>query len=262
MIFVNSYWFSKGCSDVDVIRFVNATGITNPTIIGAVCKLTTSLKNNGLWDKLQAIYPFVGGTAATHKFNLKNSLDTDAAFRLNFVGGWTHSANGALPNGTNAYANPFWNPNVQTSVLNACFGLYSRTNNTTGVQVYGCFSSTLTNRFFHNLSNGNIQMLQVTQITYTANPSTRLFISRREGATLNESYRDGVSLGTNATLYTASPNFNFLFGATNDFGTIRYYSVHQIAFAFLGGNSALTNTDAINLTNIVNTFQTTLGRNV
>jgi hypothetical protein len=257
---INPYWF--GCGDADALAFLSAAGITDPTISSAICKLVTSMKADGTWAKLNAIYPMVGGTATTHKFNLKNPADSNAAFRLSFVGGWTHSANGALPNGTNAYANTFWNPNSQTTVLSSCFGMYSRTNNTSGLQVYGCFSTTLTNRFWHNLSSGNIQMLETNQIFYTANPSTRLFISRRGGANLNQSYRDGVSLGTNASLYTAVPNLNFYFGAANDAGTVNYYTNHQIAFGFLGGSSSLTNTDAINLTNTINAFQTALSRNV
>ena len=91
MIVINPNWYNIGCSDIDVVNFVNATGISDPTIINAICTLTTSLKNNGLWNKMNAIYPFVGGSATTHKFNLKNPADTNAAFRLSFTGGWTHS---------------------------------------------------------------------------------------------------------------------------------------------------------------------------
>jgi hypothetical protein len=93
--------------DYDALLFLSAASISNSTQRLAINYLTFSLKLNGLWDKLNAIYPFVGGTATTHKFNLKNPLDTNAAFRLSFVGGWTHSASGVLPNGTNAYANTF-----------------------------------------------------------------------------------------------------------------------------------------------------------
>ena len=86
--------------DVDAQAFITATGITDATQITAVNNLVLGLKGNNIWTKMKAIYPMVGGTATTHKFNLKNPLDTDAAFRLVFSGGWTHSANGALPNGT------------------------------------------------------------------------------------------------------------------------------------------------------------------
>ena len=101
--------------DPDCAAFLTATGITNPTISGAICTLVTSMKANGTWAKMNAIYPFVGGTATTHKFNLKNPADTDAAFRLSFSGGWVHSANGILPNGTNTFANTFYSNNPTAS---------------------------------------------------------------------------------------------------------------------------------------------------
>ena len=70
------------CADLDVQAFLAATGIADATTIDALCALVTSLKADGIWSKLDAIYPVVGSTAATKKYNLKNPLDTDAAFRL------------------------------------------------------------------------------------------------------------------------------------------------------------------------------------
>mgnify|MGYP005609293979 CR=1 FL=1 len=56
-----------------------------------------------LWDKMIAVYPFVGGSAAAHKFNLINPLDTDAAFRLDYVNSLTHSGAG-VTGAASAYA--------------------------------------------------------------------------------------------------------------------------------------------------------------
>jgi hypothetical protein len=111
---VNPYFY--GCTDADALAFLAAAGITDVTITSAICTLVTTMKADGTWAKCNAIYPMVGGTATTHKFNLKNPLDTNAAFRLTFTGGWTHSANGALPNGTNAYADTFLAGNVNEYV--------------------------------------------------------------------------------------------------------------------------------------------------
>jgi hypothetical protein len=82
--------------------FIAATGITDTTIINALNTMDLSLISNGLDTKMKALYPFVGGTASTHKYNFMDARDLNAAFRLTFNGGWTHSSTGALPNGTNA----------------------------------------------------------------------------------------------------------------------------------------------------------------
>jgi hypothetical protein len=259
---VNPYWYGGGC-DPDAIAFLTAAGITDPTITSAICTLVSSMKANGTWAKCKAIYPFVGGTATTHKFNLKDPRDLDAAFRLSFVGGWTHSANGALPNGTNAYANTFYNCLVQSTASNACYGAYSRTNSTSGLQVYGAFTSSNVVRMFHNLSNGGIFInADPGGQYYTANPSTGFFLVRRESLFLSQAYKNGVSIGTSAVLTSNLPNFNFYFGATNDNGTISYFSTHQLAFGILGGNAVITDTESINLYTAVQAFQTTLSRQV
>jgi hypothetical protein len=114
--------------------FLTATGITDPQIINALNTMDLSLISAGLLPagtgagKIKALYPIVGGTAATHKFNFVNPLDTNAAFRLVFFGGWTHSANGALPNGTNAYADTFINPSLFLSQNDTHISYYTRTN--------------------------------------------------------------------------------------------------------------------------------------
>lgn len=249
----------SGCTDADVLAFLSATGISDTTISDALCTLVTSAKADGWYSKMQALYPMVGGSATTHKFNLINPADTDAAFRMSFIGGWTHGATGALPNGVNGYARTFWNPSVQTTSDDVSFGLYSRTNITGANYIYGCFQTGGTMRMWHNF-NGNIQIASSSLILYTANPSTRLFLSRRDSINLNESYRDGVSLGSTLSAMLTLPNFEFYFGALNNNGSPSSYTRHEIAFAFLG--NALTNTDVANITAAVNTFQTSLGRNV
>jgi hypothetical protein len=247
------------CADLDVQAFLAATGIADATTVDALCALVTSLKADGIWSKLDAIYPVVGSTAATQKYNLKNPLDTDAAFRLSFLGGWSHSANGALPNGINGYARTFWNAATQATSSDVSFGVYSRTNLTGANYIYGIFRSSGAKRIWHNF-NGNIQIADTSLTFYTANPSTRLFVSYRNGINFNESFRDGSSLGTIVTAMSTLPSLEFFFGALNNNGSASNYTAHEIAFGFLGG--ALTGTDVTNLTNAVNTFETSLGRNV
>jgi hypothetical protein len=85
MSFYSPFAYIKSVStialDPDAQAFLTATGITDPTITSAINTLVISLKNDGVWSRMVAIYPFVGGTADTHKYNLKNPQDTDAAFR-------------------------------------------------------------------------------------------------------------------------------------------------------------------------------------
>jgi len=115
-------------TDPDAQAFITAASITDPTQQAAINTLVVDLKADSLWTKMKAVYPFVGGTSTTHKFNLKNPLDTDAAYRLVFSGGITHSSTGVLPNGTNGLANTYLNPLSKLTNNNLHLSYYSRTN--------------------------------------------------------------------------------------------------------------------------------------
>ena len=115
-------------TDADAQAFITAAAITDPTQQTAINNLVVGMKADGIWTKMKAIYPFVGGTASTHKWNLKDPRDLDAAFRLVFNGGWTHSSNGATPNGTNGYADTKLVPSSVLSQNSTHLSFYSRSN--------------------------------------------------------------------------------------------------------------------------------------
>jgi hypothetical protein len=108
-------------SDPNAQAFLNAAVITNVTQANAINSLVIGLKADGLWNNMQALYPFVGGTAATHKYNLKDPRDLNAAYRIGFSGGWTHNLNGAIGNGINTIADTSYFPFGDGEM-----GLYSR----------------------------------------------------------------------------------------------------------------------------------------
>jgi hypothetical protein len=112
--------------DTDSQAFINAAAITDSTQQTAINNLVVGLKADGTWTKMKAIYPFVGGTATTHKYNLKDPRDLNAAFRLTFNGGWTHSANGALGNGVNNSAQTSINALNNLSEASYNYSVYSR----------------------------------------------------------------------------------------------------------------------------------------
>jgi hypothetical protein len=250
----------KSSFDPDAQAFITAAAITDPTQQSAIINLVTDLKGYSIWTKMKAIYPIVGGTASQHKFNLKDPRDLDAAFRLTFSVGWTHSANGMLP--TNAFANTYLNTNTQLNVNSHSFGIYSRTNNTSGTQVYGNFDIVAPFKFLqNNLTNGNFISTSINSlISYTANPSTSLLMLSRTSSTLSKAFRAGVFLAQETFATSTLPSYNFYLGARNNTGNPDFYSSHQLAFAFLG--DGLTDAESANLYTAVQAFQTTLNRQV
>jgi len=120
----------KSLIDPDAQAFINAASITDATQKSAINTLVKSLKTAGIWTKCNAIYPFVGGNASAHSYNLKNT----AQYQITFVGGVTHSVNGIQGNGTNGYANT----NLLGSVLpqnDNHLSIYIRTNATNATMI-------------------------------------------------------------------------------------------------------------------------------
>ena len=255
---INSYYSIYPTYTSRTTAFAAATGITDTTILNALNTFDTGLISNGLDTKMKALYPFVGGTSATHKFNFMDARDLNVAYRLTFSGGFIHSSTGVLPNGTNGYADTFLNTTTNLALTNHSFGVYSRTNSTATDMCYGNYdggSSILQQNFKGNFVSGPIAS---GYIPYTANPSTKMMIGSRISG-LFSTYRNATSLGTIGLGIANLPNNNFFLFARNQGGAV-LFTVHELAFAFLG--DGLTSTEVTNFTNLVNTLQTSLNRAV
>ena len=253
----------KGAAyDADAQAFITATGISG-TNANAINQLVLDLKAANIWTKMKAIYPMVGGTATAHKFNLKNPADTDAAFRLNFVGGWTHSSNGATPNGTNAYANTYFVPSVDSSGLNNFHNSYYSRSNVNLAQVeMGCGSNDLQGTLLE-IRTGNITYNRInsnTVSTYSDTDSLGFYLQSRISSTQQKGFKNGTLKINGSANSNSAPTQNFYIGAYNNSNSPFYYSSKQCAFASIG--DGLTDAEVLAYRTAVQNFQTTLGRQV
>ena len=250
--------------DPDAQAFITAAAITDATQKRAIETLVVDLKGYGIWTKMKALYPFVGGTAAQHKFNLKNPIDSDSAFRLVFSGGWVHSSNGALPNGTNSFADTFFIPLNNTAINSFTFSTYTRTN-TTGLFVdLGGVGTPGTGEIFSFNRHADQQFSVINSaVAYTTNAVTDslgLSSYTRSGATTIKNYKNGVLKTTGTTASTNNCAGRLYIGATNGNGTANFYSNRSLGFAHTG--DGLTDAETTNLYTAVQAFQTTLSRQV
>ena len=269
---INPYRFaSGGAFDPDAQAFFTASGLTGATNLTAINNLVVALKGFGIWTKMKAIYPMVGGTAALHKWNLKDPQDTNAAFRLVFNGGWTHSSTGALPNGTNAYANTFLSPSTSLTNNNTHISYYSRTNTSAasagliGAAVGGSFIPLYT--IYGRSTAGNLVQADsydysTNRINYTDSTGQAFYTNNRTTSGSFRLFRNGLIVGTNSNTNVNNVtgiNFPIYIGSINLGGTGNNFGVFQCAFSSIG--DGLTNTEAANFYTAVQAFNTTLGRN-
>lgn len=255
MIFIiNPYWYKK-CSDSDSQLFITAAGITNSTQQDAICQLVTDLKTFNIWNSMIAIYPFVGGSANSHKYNLKNPVDSNAAKRISFIGAFTHDSNGVTP-GLNAYMDTHVLGNTDITNSNAGMGVYSRTNvlNQGAFGIGGNFH--IHARWTNNFTYFRICTDPVLGSAVNVGSSLGLIHAYSTPTTISNQFYRGNYLGTvGGTFNPGAANVKFGWA-----GPGYQYDPRQLAFAFVSG--ALTNTQATNLYTAVQAYQTTLGRQV
>jgi len=252
-------------SDADAQAFVTNAGIVDQVEANAINNLVIGLKADSLWTKMKAIYPFVGGTSTTHKYNLVNPLDTDAAFRMTFHGGVTHSSNG-ITFATNGYADTKWLPSANSTTSNVSGGAYSRTNLTADYFLFGSLSLLFEGlAIAPKISDGRTFFGANNLISDNAgdlflSDTLGLFHSNRDSLTVSRLYKNGVSIRTSTPSSSVAPAFSVFLGARNYAGTANLYFNGNLAFAFLG--DTLTLTEAANFYTAVQAFQTALNRNV
>lgn len=249
-------------TDADAQAFITATGITG-TNATATNQLVVDLKAANIWTKMKCIYPFVGGTSAfTHKFNLKDPRDLDAAYRLVFSGGGTFSANGYQPNGVNSFANTFFNPSTQLTLSSTHLSYYSRTATPVGTTYEIGNGNNASNYLFLRpaaLFYSGSSNTSGTTFTTTASAAGFWVGSKRSNSD-RETYLNGATQTTQTALdNTVYTPVNIYVGAVNNNGTA-LYSNKQCAFASIG--DGLTDAEALALYNAVQNFNTTLSRQV
>jgi hypothetical protein len=250
-----------GGHDSSVTQFIVATGITDDTIHVALDTFTRYIKDKGIWAKCPVIYPFVGGTASTHKYNLVNPLDTDGAYRITPNGGITHDANGVTGNGTNGYLDTHFDPSV-LSQNSQGMTLYIRTLGT------GHQSSNVDSSF-----NGHWMALNFGGGSYLAtnsanggalpvsSPKNALWTSNRRDSANQQIFRNGVSdyprvISSTVNKSSAMP----IFARRYDTSTIDNFDASNISF--YAYHEGLTDQQITDFHFAINRLQTDLSRNV
>ena len=233
--------------DSDAQAFFTAASITDPTQMGAVNTLVTGLKSNNLWTKIKALYPVVGGNATAHSKNLKNP----SQYNLTFSSGWTHSSAGMLP--TNAYADTGIIFNNIYTINDVHLSVYTTTNSNGLFCDLSDSVSNIYSRFtgssYMNINSSNYNIDVVSD-------SLGYYLVSRTGATVQKSFKNGSILSATSISSVSMSTISLKIGC---YGNLSQYSNrNQITIT---NGYGLSDSEATILSTIVNTFNTTLGRN-
>jgi hypothetical protein len=231
-------------------RVTAAGGTLSATEKTAVNTLVVTMKANGTWTPMKAIYPMVGASAAACAQNLKSS-----SFTGTFTSGWTFASTGATPNGSSAYMNTGLTPSVNLSQNNVHLSYYSRTNIIANQLEMGSYSGANLCYLIFNYNNSGFSALNCpdTARPTPANPTTGFLIGSRISSLEEKYYTNNVSQ-TRTALSTGLNTNSMYVGAGNS----GLYSSKQCAFSSIG--DGLDATQASNFYTAVQAFQTTLSR--
>ena len=257
-----------GGIEAETTSYMNAVGIPNDTTVyyattpqeitgaaiwTAIDNYVKALKDNLIYSKFKAIYPLIGDTALQMKWNLKNPLDTDAAFRLAFFGSGILSATGWKGNGSNAYIDTFLSQLAEITLNSESVGYYIRTSSAGGNDGGAYDGSRGTSLILRTGIVAFRSQSKTESVISIPNITGLIALSRTDSNSYRVQSRDVLSTINTATLAMTSSSFTI--------GTVgTSYSDREYSFSYI--SDGLTDTELLAHNTAVENLQTALKRNV
>lgn len=255
--------------DSDAQAYLNAVvslgGTTNTTINNAVNTLFVDLKSAGLYSKIFAMYPMIGIVSASQALNAKDPTPISSSFYIDYLNpqNFIFSSSGII-GGTGTGCNTFIVDSVNLINGNKHLAVYSNADRgVTSIGYEWGAGGGSTNVCIVSY-NGTTQYSGFGAFLTNANTSPTGFYVAQITGSRQSNFKNGTEAAfatgrtdTNSTNYLAlmCDNRSVIPG----FGASGESSDKSIAFASVG--QGLSSAENTSFYNIVEAFQTSLGRN-
>ena len=273
---------------------ISVGGLIDDTSIKAVSTLFTSLKSSNLYNKLIIMYPFVGGVGAAHSINALNPGTNDLFFRNKVSTPWVHTITGSYNTEADSTAAGLGGGDGNWATIGGQYNSYRGTGKTpasifvSAADMSASFysrgklgrgTSGYSSGIFGPAEGGNSRFQIILrdhgsnncacifpnaginpdfEYEFTDTDSTGYYILTRTSESWMAVLKNGSEVlvndiaDTTCELDTEWPLVINTCGGACD----------TIEYSFLHFGTGLTEAESIDLTNIVQTFQTSLGREV
>lgn len=254
-------------TDTDVLDFISrwetAAGSGMPTADkNAFNTFVLGLKSNSLWTKYDGggdIFPYYGGTAATHAVSLRNHKTPT------FIASPTHSSTGVDFNGTTQYVQTGFVPSTDASTTSVHVYYYSG-ENVSGNNTYFAGSLSGANLLGMRPLNSGVYIFQAYSTTVTASSTTPANYSggfmlskngnnsifyQRNGTTGDHDVASNTNAATTVQVYQ---------NALNNAGAAQGFNGNQCRL--LGFGAGMSTTEATTTNTLIEALQDALGRGV
>lgn len=231
--------------------------------------LIRSLKTDGVWAKLDALYLLAAADAQAARLNW-----CGANYNISAVNGPSFTTDrGYTGNGSSAYLETGFNPNTASGAKysrdSAHIALWDRTNraaSSTSIEMgllNGIsFQTHINARWTGNIGLSRVNQAVSGQLGPSVASSSGCYIATRTGSGAQALYKDGNLLVSNTTasvaLSLANDSFVIL-AAKPAGGSPSSNTSDQLAYASIGGG--LADADQLALYGAINTYLTAIGAN-
>jgi hypothetical protein len=232
----------------------------------AVDALVVALKADSIWDDILYAYPFVGGTATAHKWNLKDPQNTDAAYRLDFGANITHNSDGIIGTAGNSatWADTHYNPNAASATGHTIAMYFNQglTATPSNWYDYGAYDGTNDNMISMGYNNKTTFYAAFDGVAYKSTTGGTYGASVYAASNDNTNtaiYQDGSSLLSSAQSFDPTNRTYYLLANNRSSGASEATG-RGIGIA-IGYDVGLDSTEHSNLSTAITTCMTSLGRN-
>lgn len=248
--------------------YISAVLAAGGTLSGAqetaIRTFYSDLDTAGVYSKMYAMYPFLGGVAASNAIDFVNP---GGGFDLTFTGTWTHSnlSGSQCAASLGNYANTSFNPTTDAVSVTTdfSFGVFAASGSNTGY--HGIGTGTANYIIVGDFSGNDVIYGGVRNFPGTAGYSVASFLmaSRTGASSWFAAYADAANSGTLTVSGTATNtytpyNADIWLGRIN--GLANFPGGGALRFAFIG--TGMNSTELQDLSNAMNTLQTAFSRNI
>ena len=258
-----------GGGDPDADAYLAAVTTAGGTLLAgdetAIQTFFTGLKTAGIYSSIACMYPFMGGVASS---NAINAINPGGSFDLTFNGGWTHTAGGALSNGTNGYADSQFNPVTEgyTTFTDFHFSYYNNGASSQIAEAYPglALDRTTVDKFCATrmmTANSEAAIFGGNGSPFYSVPTTQegLRLLAGDKSTYWNAWFNNSTIASNRSITQTNFNLNAYIGCLNFNGSA--YGFQNYNYVYLSMGNGFTTSEAGDYNTLVNDFQTTLGRN-
>jgi hypothetical protein len=265
------YWIIKaglnGPLDSHATAFIAAASITDDTQKTAINNMVLALKASGsptLWDKTYRVFPFVGGNATKHRYELKSA--TAAGTFVNGAGvGITHDANGITGDGTGAYMQTGFIPSASSAQNSIGVFAFCRTTLPTAggmfMNAYTAGTGVQVGMYRNGVGLGcrGLNSTDTSGIISQASDFRGLLFATRSGASAQEFGKMGFGgIEVTSTIPSTANCTGEMMLLARNWGSPDLFSNANLSIAMI--TQYLDPTERAALKTIIDTFQTALGR--